>query len=234
MVIHRPMNEPPAMFTDCATSNPLRVVVVDRRPVEVTGLTSGCSLPADESVPTVEGLFDLAATAAAASEHSIVLDDRWGYVNSIDVFEGISAPSAACAGWSLPPRPYPSIRRWSRRSIKHAAPGCDSPIRLLVRPPLTRSSTCWAAHTASPSLDGQPAGIERTDGQPFDESLAAELPGTIEEVSDVITDNLGRDPDLVIAGIHPELGYPTDATFDHKRNAERRRVRVVVTNFETA
>ena len=68
--------------------NPLRVIVVDRRPVEVTGLSSGCSLPADESVPTVEGLFDLAATAAAASEHSILLDDRWGYVNSIDAFEG--------------------------------------------------------------------------------------------------------------------------------------------------
>ena len=82
--------------------------------------------------------------------------------------------------------------------------------------------------------DGQTAGIERTDGQPFDNSLAAELPGTIEEVFDVITDNLDRGPDLVIAGIYPELGYPTDATFDHIRNAIDDEFAIVVTNFETA
>ena len=81
---------------------------------------------------------------------------------------------------------------------------------------------------------GQPAGIERTDGLPFDESMATELPGTIEEVFDVITDNLDRGPDLVIAGINPELGYPTDATFDHIRDAIDDEFAIVVTNFETA
>ena len=82
--------------------------------------------------------------------------------------------------------------------------------------------------------DGQPAGIERTDGLPFDETLAEELPGTIEEVFDVITENLDRDPELVIAGIHPELGYPTDATFDHKRDSIDDEFAIVVTNLETA
>jgi hypothetical protein len=51
---------------------------------------------------------------------------------------------------------------------------------------------------------------------------------------DAITDNLNRGPDLVFAGIHPELGYPTDATFDHKRNAVDDDFAIVVTNFETA
>jgi Family of unknown function (DUF6174) len=81
---------------------------------------------------------------------------------------------------------------------------------------------------------GQPAGIELPDGVPVDDSLAAELPGSIEEVFDVVTDNLDRGPDLVIAGIHPQFGYPTDATFDHKRNSIDDEFAIVVTNFETA
>ncbi len=233
MVIHRPTNER-VMFTDCTTTNPLRVIVVDRRPVEVTGLTSGCSLPADQSVATVEGLFDLAATAAAASEHSIVLDDRWGYVNSVDVFEG-NFGAFGGVRWLVPA----------------AAP---AHVDAEVEPSLDQARRTWdASHPSDYSFDllyqifnllggtyritvadGQPAGIERTDGLPFDMSLAAELPGTIEEVFDVITDNLDRDPDLVIAGIHPELGYPTDATFDHIRNGIDDEFAIVVTNFETA
>ena len=234
MVIHRPTNEPSAMFTDCATTNPLRVIVVDHRPVEVTGLSSGCSLPADESVPTVEGLFDLAATAAAAAEHSIVLDDRWGYVNSIDAFEGTFGAFGGV--------------RWL---VPAAAP---AHVDVQVEPALDQARRIWdASHPSDYSFDllyevfnllggtyrvavadGQPVGIERTDGLPFDKSLAAELPGTIEEVFDVITDNLDRDPDLVIAGIHPELGYPTDATFDHSRDSIDDEFAIVVTNFETA
>jgi hypothetical protein len=49
----------------------------------------------------------------------------------------------------------------------------------------------------------------------------------------VITDNLDRHPDLVIAGIHLELGYLTDATFDHKRNATDDEFAIVVTNLQT-
>ena len=234
MMIDRSVGESSAMFTDCATTNPIRVIVVDRRPVEVTGLSSGCSLPADESVPTVEGLFDLAATAAAAAEHSILLDDRWGYVNSIDAFEGNFGAFGGV--------------RWLVPAAAPAHVDAD------VEPALDQARRTWAASRPSDySFDlhievfsllggtyrvavahGQPAGIERTDGLPFDESMATELPGTIEEVFDVITDNLDRGPDLVIAGIHPELGYPTDATFDHIRDAIDDEFAIVVTNFETA
>ncbi len=234
MMIDRSVGESSAMFTDCATTNPMRVIVVDRRPVEVTGLSSGCSLPADESVPTVEGLFDLAVTAAAASEHSILLDDRWGYVNSIDAFE---RRFGAFGGV-----------RWL---VPAAAPAY---VDVEVEPALDQARRTWdASHPSDYSFDlhyevftllggtyrvtvahGQPAGIERTDGLPFDESLAEELPGTIEEVFDLITDNLDRHPDLVIAGIHPQLSYPTDATFDHKRDAIDDEFAIVVTDFETA
>jgi hypothetical protein len=230
--IDRSVEGSSAMYTDCATTNPLRVVVVDRRPVEVTGLSSGCSLPADESVPTVEGLFDLAATAAAASEHFIVLDDRWGYVNSIDAFEG-NFGAFGGVRWLVPA----------------AAP---AHVDAEVEPALDQARRTWdASHPSDYSFDlhiegmlggtyrvavadGQPAGIELPDGLPIDESLAADLPGSIEEVFDVITDNLDRGPDLVIAGIHPQFGYPTDATFDHKRNGVDDEFAIVVTNFETA
>jgi hypothetical protein len=222
------------MFTDCATTNPLRVIVVDRRPVEVTGLSSGCSLPVDESVPTVEGLFDLAATAAAASEHSIVLDDRWGYVNSIDAFEGTFGAFGGVR-WLVPAAVPAHVDAEVERALDQARRTWDS-----SHP----SDYSFDLHVEVFSLlggtyrvavaDGRPDGIERTDGLPFDNSLAAELPGTIEEVFDVVTDNLDRGPDLVIAGIHPQLGYPTDATFDHIRNGIDDEFAIIVTNFATA
>jgi hypothetical protein len=234
MVIHRSVGESSAMFMDCTTTNPLRVVVVGRRPVEVTGLSSGCSLPTDASVPTVEGLFDLAATAAAAAEHSILLDDRWGYVNSIDAFEGTFGafggvrwlvPTAAPA--YVDAEVGPALDQARRTWDASQPPDYSFDLRYEVFSGLGGTYRVTVA-------DGQPAGIERTDGLPFDASLAAELPGTIEEVFDVITNNLARGPELVIAGIHPELGYPTDATFDHVRNAIDDEFAIAVTNFETA
>jgi hypothetical protein len=82
--------------------------------------------------------------------------------------------------------------------------------------------------------NGQRNGIERTDGLPLEESWVAHLPGTIEEVFDAITEHLDRGPDLVIAGIHPRLSYPTDATFDHMRNAVDDEFAIAVVGFETA
>ena len=81
--------------------------------------------------------------------------------------------------------------------------------------------------------NGERAGIERIDGQPFDESFARDLPGTIEDVFDVVTGHLGREPDYVIAGVHPDLGYPTDATFDHIRDAIDDEYAIAVTHLET-
>jgi hypothetical protein len=234
MVIHRPMEGSSAMFTDCATTNPLRVIVVDRRPVEVTGLSSGCSLPVDESVPTVEGLFDLATTAAAASEHFILLDDRWGYVNSIDAFEGTFGAFGGVR-WLVPAAAPAHVDAEVERALDQARRTWDAshPSDYSFDLHIEVFSLLGGTYRVAVA-DGRPDGIERTDGLPFDNSLAAELPGTIEEVFDVVTDNLDRGPDLVIAGIHPQLGYPTDATFDHNRNGIDDEFAIIVTNFATA
>ena len=171
------------MFTDCATTDPLRVVVVERRPVEVTGLSSGCSLPADESVPTVEGLFDLAAAAATPCEHSIVLDDRWGYVNSIDRVQGEFRRLRRRVRWLVPAATPAHVDAQVEPALDQARRAWDaeSPIRLLVRPPHTGLQPV-GRHVQHHRRRRATRGIERTDGLAFDESLAAELPASIYDV----------------------------------------------------
>ena len=202
-----------------APTTPLRVIVVEGRLVEVIGLYSGCVLSGDDSVPTVEGLFDLAAAAATASNHSMVLDERWGYVEMVGAFDGTFSASGGV--------------RWLVPTVAPAQ------VDAAVGPALDLGRRTWDANRPSDYVfglrvdggisggtyrvvvaDRQNAGIERSDGQTFDEALATEVPGTIEEVFDVVTGHLGRDPDYVIAGVHPDLGYPTDATFDHIRDAD--------------
>ena len=136
MRIDRPVEGSSAMYTDCATSNPLRVVVVDRGPVEVTGLTSGCSLPADESVPTVEGLFDLRGHGGCRGRAFHPLGRPMG-VRQFD-------RRVRGEFWRLRRRALARPCRGARTrrcrgggGARSSTPqmGCESPIRLLVRPP---------------------------------------------------------------------------------------------------
>lgn len=205
--------------------------VVDAYNVDAFMFEGGCRIEDLESVTTIDGLFDLAALAAAAEdEREVEIDERYGFPKSF-------------SGYDRAFEMYGSVELFISRQTDIVAgadiAGAIEEHRVLWNanaPSAYRFVIEWQCF-CSPEVrgpfeihveNGTPVSIEHVDGLPLD-MTPDDLPETVDQLFEFIA---GADADWIVTSFDTELGYPAVIFIDYITNAIDDELTIVIVEME--
>jgi hypothetical protein len=219
----------------CGDSSQIRLVVEAGVIIQAVDLDRKCYIDDLATVPTVEGVFDLAADVAGAIDGGVGFNDDLGYIESFTASDG-------------------SVEAWANVELLF-----DSavPVALGTDDSLAAAESAqsrWQASGAeSYTMDleilcfctiggrfditvenGEAVSVVAQDGRgdPRDSGLDS-VDYTVDGLFDLMVSWTGERADFIIAAFH-ESGYPLDVRIDAIENAIDDELTLVVHNLTTA